>query len=259
MQLVVVVSPSAYLRTILEREAVAVETEASLRLLEGGVHELCAEWAGRHLLEIFPVGAIQKRTANSGGIGIDFAVALSPKTPHAMPVIYRSMENALQRAGHKPKRRNVSLAIDLHGTEVDLVPVKRESFTSEMHELYSVRRDTVMKSNLARNNRDIRESGRLEEIRVLKLWRDQLGLDFPSFYLELSVLAALRGRPTGELADNVWVTFGYLEKHFFARAALDPSHAINLVSDELTREQKLTIRDAAAAARAMRAWSDIIA
>ncbi|WP_417307943.1 hypothetical protein [Devosia sp.] len=252
-------SPSGYLRKILEREAVAVETEANLRLLEGRVHELCADWAGRHLLEIFPVGAVQKRTANIGGIAIDFAVALSPRTPHAVPVIYRSMESALQRAGYPTRRRNVSLAVDLDGTLVDLVPVKRESFTSEMHELYSVRRDTSMKSNLARNSRAIRDSGRLEEIRVLKLWRDKLGLDFPSFYLELSVLAALRGRPTGELADNVWVTFGYLEKHFFARAALDPSHAINLVSDELTRGQKLAIRDAAAAVRATRAWSDILA
>ena len=53
-------------------------------------------------------------------------------------------------------------------------------------------------------------SGRTEEIRVLKLWRRQKGIEFPSFYLELTVINALSGRRSGELAANVWTAFAYL-------------------------------------------------
>jgi hypothetical protein len=93
---------------------------------------------------------------------------------------------------------------------------------------------------------------------VLKLWRDQHGLDFPSFYLELSVVAALRRRPAAGLAENVWAVLGYLESLFPARSVLDPVNANNIVSDQLTPAGRDAVRRAAQYCRHGRAWSEII-
>ncbi len=251
-------SPSDYLRTILQREAVDTSVGAPLRRLEDEVQALCAGWAGRHLLEVYPTGAYEKGTANQSGTSIDFLVSLSPQTPFTMHQIYESLFAALERQRLTPLRRPVGMGLTLSGACIDIIPGKRESLANDIHELYSTRREASLKSNLGQHVLDTLESGRREEIRVLKLWRDQNGLEFPSYYLELTVIAALRRRPYGELAENVWHVLGYLEQLFVARAVLDAANANNVVSEELTALDKAAVAAAAAEARSGKAWSEIV-
>jgi hypothetical protein len=253
------VSPSDYLRTILQREAVDVGASAPLRALEAQVQALCEAWAGRYLLEVYPTGAYEKGTANHSGISIDFVVSLSPQTPFLARQVYESLWQHLECNGFELERRSVSIGLRLEGATVDILPAKRESLHNDIQEIYSSRRNAGMKTNLHHHVLDVIESGRREEIRVLKLWRDQHGLDFPSFYLELSTIAALRRRPLGELADNVWAALGYFEQLFVGRAILDPSNANNVVSAELTMSEKMAIATAASGTRATRSWTEIVA
>ena len=252
------VSPSDYLRAILQREAVETGVNAPLRQLEAEVQALCEGWAGRYLLEVYPAGAFEKGTANQSGIGIDFIVSLSPQTPFLTKQIYESLYAHLQRSGFEPERRPVSIGLRVEGANVDIVPAKRESLNNDVHEIFSTRRLAPMKTNLNHHVLDVIESGRHEEIRVLKLWRDQHDLDFPSFYLELSTIAALRRRPLGELADNVWAALGYFEQLFVGRAILDPANANNVVSGEMAMGEKMTVGSAATATRKTRSWSEIV-
>lgn len=253
------VSPSDYLRAILQRDAVDTTAGAALRRLEAEVHALCETWAGRYLLEVYPAGAYEKGTANQSGISIDFVVSLSPQTPFTLRQIYESLHSHLQRSGLEAERRAVSIGLQLKGAVIDIVPARRESLNNDVHELYSPRRGAPLKTNLNHHVLDLIESGRREEIRILKLWRDQHGLDFPSFYLELSTVAALRRRPLGELADNVWAALGYFEQLFVGRAILDPANANNVVSAEMTTNEKMAIAAAASATRATRSWTEIVA
>jgi hypothetical protein len=252
------VSPSEYLRAILHREALDTGVDAPLRQLEAGVQALCGAWAGRYLLEVYPVGGFEKGTANQSGTNIDFVVSLSPQTPFLIKQIYESLFAHFQRSGLEPERRTVSIGVRLDGAMVDIVPAKRESLGNDIHEIYSARRMTAIKTNLNQHVLDVIESGRREEIRILKLWRDQHELDFPSFYLELSIIAALKRRPFGELADNVWAALGYFEQLFVGRAILDPANANNVVSGEMAMGEKLAIASAATATRGTRSWTEIV-
>ena len=253
------VSPSDYLRAILRREAVEAGAHAPLRALETEVLRLCQGWAGRYLLEVYPAGAFEQGTANRSGISIDFIVSLAPQTPFRIGQIYESLFAHFEREGLWPVRRSISIGLTLGGVNVDIVPARRESLGTDIQEVYSSRRGTAMKTDLNHHVLDAIESGRREEIRVLKLWRDQHGLDLPSFYLTLATIAALRRRPLGELADNVWVALGYFEQLFVGRAILDPANANNIVSAELTTNEKMAIAAAASATRAARSWAGIVA
>src|SRR5690606_7990545 len=106
--------------------------------------------------------------------------------------------------GYEPERRDLATTVVLKGVRVDVVVGRREAMTTDVHEFWAERSQRTIKTNLTEHVLDVAASGRTEEIRVLKLWRDQLGLDFPSFYLELSTIAALRRRPKRALAENVW-------------------------------------------------------
>src|ERR1043165_3927155 len=101
------VSPSDYLRAILQREQVDTSANAPLRALETQVQALCEAWAGKYLLEVYPAGAFEKGTANQSGTSIDFIVSLSPQTPFLTKQIYESLYAHFQRNGYEPERRAV--------------------------------------------------------------------------------------------------------------------------------------------------------
>ena len=252
------VSADAYLRGLLSREAVDISLRSPLRTLEADIFDLCHGFAGRRLLEVYPGGAFEKGTANASGIAIDFVASFSPLATEPMQALYEGLFAELAAQGWDPVRRDVSIAMMVGDLAVDIIPARRESLSTDTHELWLDRQQRALKTNLGQHVLDTISSGHRDEIRVLKLWRDQNGLDFPSFYLELSVAAALRKRPVAGLAENVWAIFGYLETLFPARSVVDPASPLNVVSDQLKAPGREAVRRAAQEARAGRAWSEII-
>jgi len=254
------VNADQYLRQILAREAVECGVGAPLRRLEAVIWRLCQEWAGEDLVDVAATGAFEKGTANLSGVPIDFLATVSSDTARPVAALYEDLFLLLELKGHEPVERGVAIGIRLGDVPVDIVPARRRAApAAEEHQLHSSRTHKPIYTNLAWHQHDITNSDRLEEIRAIKLWRDQHGLDFPSLYLEFTVITALRGKPHGTLAANVWSVLGYLASLFVARAVIDPSNAINIVSDELGAPEKQRIRAAALLARSGRPWQDIIA
>jgi hypothetical protein len=252
------VSADSYLREILARESIDSGIRSPLRALEADVLGLCRDFCGSDLLEVHPTGAFEKGTANASGVSIDFLASFSPASPVPVHDLYEALFDGLQSEGLEPVRRDVSVALMLDGIAVDIVPGKREAMITDVHEIWLTRLGRPVKTNLTQHVLDAVACGRRDEIRVLKIWRDQHGLDLPSFYLERSAVAALRQQPLGTLAENVWAALGYLEKLFPARSILDPANANNIVSDQLGSPAKDTVRKAAQYARSGRAWAEII-
>ena len=94
-------------------------------------------------------------------------------------------------------------------------------------------------------------------LRILKLWRNQKQLDFPSFYLELTVIDALSGA-RGTLSDNVWTVLEYLRDRFSKARVVDPANTNNVISDDLSDADKLKIEIAASQARRAKDWNEIV-
>jgi hypothetical protein len=152
----------------------------------------------------------------------------------------------------------VSIGIRVNGHDVDMVPAKRQDNYSNDHSLYRRRADTWTKTNVASHINLVSASRRTQEIRILKLWRNQKGIDFPSFYLELSVIAALSGKRSGDFSANVWTTLIYLRDRFANARVVDPANTNNVISDDLTISGKASV--AAAASKALNAtnWKEIV-
>jgi hypothetical protein len=103
----------------------------------------------------------------------------------------------------------------------------------------------------------VRGARRINETRIIKLWRNQKGLDFPSFYLELTVIDALRGRHVGNLSANVVTVLEYLRDRFQYARVVDPANTNNIISDDMTAAEHATI--STAATRTLGAtWGDLV-
>ncbi|WP_200894540.1 nucleotidyltransferase domain-containing protein [Sphingomonas sp. SRS2] len=203
------------------------------------------QWANRFLRSVTPSGSFAKGTANKSGTDIDLFISLSEDTPETLKAIYDLLFKAVSEAGYRPKRQNVSINATIAGYDVDLVPAKRQNAASSDHSLYRSRADTWTKTNVDTHISTVIRTGRQQQSRLLKLWRTQKGLEFPSFYLELTVIEALRGKPVQDLSQSVVTVLEYLRDKFVAARVLDPANGNNIISDDVTLAGKNAIRRAA--------------
>lgn len=126
------------------------------------------------------------------------------------------------------------------------------------HTLYWRKKDSWVLTNVAEHLRVVTGSGRAQEIRALKIWRERQRLDFSSFYLELTVIDALWGRRGQGLAENVRRVLQYLADDFPRARVVDPANPHNVISDSYGPEEKRAIAMAARKALGMRRWQQVL-
>jgi hypothetical protein len=199
-----------------------------------------------------------KETATRGSTDLDILVSLRSDTPVTLKDIYYNLNDFLTANGLRTQLRNVSIQVHWLGFAIDIVPGRRQHALGGDHSLFSRRRDSWLQTNPYKHLALVTGSPRRVHIRLTKIWRDCHGLDFPSFYLELSVLEALRGRAPLRLAANMVAVLNFLATEFEARRLLDPANSNNIVSDELTREEKASIRRAAQRSLAADNWGTVV-
>lgn len=247
----------AYLQQILAREEIGVGYNSPAAVAQMELTPLIREWAGPYLLDISPSGSFAKGTANRSGTDVDLFISISESCNNTLKEIYELLFKRMQEKGLSPKRQNVSINVKVKGIDIDLVPGKRQNAFSHDHSLYRRRADTWTKTNVSTHINHVRNAGRLSETRILKLWRNQKGLDLPSFYLELTTIAALAGK-YGGLSENVWLTFHYLRDYFVNASVVDPANTNNIISDDLTVAERGRIKAAAESALGARNWNEIV-
>ena len=247
-----------YIRQVLTRHAVARGSSSPAERTGQALYPWIAAWAGSCLAEVRFSGSYAKGTGISGTTDVDLFISLKADTNGTLSDIYWNLYRTAQSAGLSPRAQNVSVGIAFQGLSVDLVPGRIQSGYTHWHSLYRRRKDSWTQSNVAKHIEFVGCSGRTEEIRAIKIWRKLAGLDWPSFYLELTVLDACYGRAVGDLANNVWQTFRYIASNLATAHVVDPSNTNNFLSDELTATEKATIIAAANRALAQDNWNKIL-
>lgn len=247
----------AYLEWLLAREDVDRSPTSPALQVRALLTPYLMRWGNGYIETIVPSGSYAKGTANASGTDIDLFISLRRETPNTLREIHDTLFNALERARLRPKRQNVSVNVALSGKSIDLVPGKRQDTNSWDHSLYRRKADTWTKTNTAIHIGVVGQSGLVKEMRLMKLWRDQNGLDWPSFFLELTVIAALAERRF-DLPGNVVAVLLYLRDNFVNARVVDPANQNNVISDDLTNAEKLQIRAAAVTALEARQWIEVI-
>jgi hypothetical protein len=243
-----------HLFTILRRET--VDTSLAQAVLNT-LRPIIVPWANQYLAGIAPSGSFAKGTAIKSGTDIDLFISLKPETRETLKEIYYSLLRRMQEAGLSTNAQNVSINVRVGNYSVDLVPGKRQNNLGTDHSLYRRRKDTWTQTNVGKHIQHVRNANRLQETRIIKLWRNQKGLDFPSFYLEMAVIAALSGARSGNLSGNVLRVLEYLRTAFVNAWFLDPANTNNVISDDLNMTERAAIQRAATAATGG-TWGDLV-
>jgi hypothetical protein len=207
--------------------------------------QLIAAWGDGNLFNVQISGSYAKGTGITGSTDIDLLLSLKSDTPGTPKDIYYELYKWLDDRHLSPSKRNVSIGLWYSGVSVDLVPARKESGNSNNDILFKNKSQSWIETNVQMHTKLISESGLLNEIRSIKIWRNLNKLTFPSFYLELTVLEALRKQPTHQLASNLLEVLRYLRDTFTQSRVVDPANSDNVVSDDLTSSEKALIQEVA--------------
>ena len=153
-------------------------------------------------------------------------LSYSPNTPGPLSAIQTSLADQFHG-----QVRNVSVRIAYKGLTVDLVPARANV-------LWQARFNTSLKTDIDKQIQYVRNSGLIDEILALKIWRRRHALRFPSFLMEL---ATIHARP-----KDFRALLHFLATDFPTTRLLDPANSNNVVSDLLTDVEKLRIARTAA-------------
>jgi len=215
-------------------------------------------WAGNSLDKIEISGSRAKGTAISIATDLDLFISLKSSTTTPLKEIYDSLYDTLTSNKITARKQNVSIGVQYAGYNVDLIPAKRQDNYGNDHSLYRSKANTWTKTNIATHINKVKNSNRISEIIAIKIWRERFSLDFPSMYLELTVIDALKGRHGNQLATNFMTVLDYLIKDFLNKTIYDPANTNNIISDDLYKYEKESIIKQAEESRKASTWDKII-
>lgn len=251
-------TPDQYVQTILAKYAVARGPTSPAERLGATVAAPLRSWAGQQLNAIQYAGSYAKETGVHGVSDVDVLVSLKADTTNSLKQIYDDLYSLAQSQGWSPRKQNVSVGVTINGTRGDLVPGKVQAGQHDYHRLYLRKKDSGTQTNVASHVNTVRNSGRVLEIRAVKIWRMLHGLDFPSLYLELFVIDALSSRSLTSLAENVLHALRAMGASLASKRVMDPANPKNVLSDDLTKQEKERIATLAAQSARRPRWKEII-
>lgn len=233
-----------YVASVVEKYRVAADPASPSHHAADAVLPVVKEWGKQYLAGMTLSGAYAKNTAISLSSHVDVLVALSPVPGKDMKSIFWNLFEYLSDRNMRPRTRDVSIQVEARGCKVDLIPACRDRGALG-NLLFNKRLRGEVRTDIARHVHLVAESGRQQEICAFKIWRERRKLEFPSFYLELTVLHALEGERFGQLAENVTTVLRYIANRFERVNARDPANEDNIVSNDLTVAEKAAIAKAA--------------
>lgn len=244
-----------YVASIVEKYRVQVDTGSPAHCAADKILPLLKNWGKQYLLGLTLSGAYGKNTAVSLVSHVDVLIALSPVPSMPMKKVFWNLFEYLTEQNLRPRTRDVSVQLEHKGFRIDLVPSCREH---NQNLLFNKKTGATVETDLARHVHLIANSGRQQEICAVKIWRERSRLVFPSFYLELAVLRALEKEPFGHLAENVLAVMRFLSSRFDKAVLRDPANAENIVSNDLSADERDTIADAARKALYEENWKKLL-
>lgn len=246
-----------YAASIVEKYHVDADTGSPSHRAADEVIPLLKQWGRQYLQGLTLSGAYAKNTAITLSSHVDLLVALSPVPNMDMKKIFWSLFEYLTDQDLRPHTRNVSIQLQCKGLAVDLIPAFRNGGTAG-NVLFNKKAGCPVQTDVARHIHLVANSGRQQEICALKIWRERNSLDFPSLYLDLTVLHALEGERFGQLSDNVLTVLRYIAGHFEQAVVRDPANPKNVLSSDLSADAKLAVARAARNALYDENWKKMI-
>ena len=234
-----------HLREVLRQQNLTDQEINGLRGLRDQIEGQLSALPGRP--RFYYAGSYGKKTMIRARYDLDIVVYWPDTSTDTLRKIYDDVGRTLMRHWNRVEPKNVSWELPFVGDfHIDVVPGR--ALDAGYYEANLYRGDTgrSLKTSVKRHIDTVRGSGRTDTIRLMKLWRERKGVPFKkSFLIEMLTIEACKGMRTDEIAPQVVAALTYVRENILACNIVDPANSNNPLSDDLTYEQKTSIRQMA--------------
>ena len=245
-----------YLNELLERYRVEKIILKDGRLNE--IRRIVRSWAGNRINKMVLTGSNEKETSIKGESNGDLLISMKPVTGITLPNLVDSLECEMIKHGFRAHKNTSSFSVEINGLEIGLMPGIFQQGTLNYHEILLSGKRELKKTNINLHVNNVLESKKQQEIKLLKIWRNCQQLEFPSLYLELMVIKALRNQDGGNLMTNFITVLEFLRDAIRDEIVIDPANSDSRISDQLTPSEKEYIRERAKAGLEAKTIGEVI-
>jgi hypothetical protein len=253
-----------YLEEILIKYTVKYTTHSLLEINE--LQEFLLNWGKRYCIEpkIYRSGSTAKETAISISSDYDFLISLGNHSETKSDIfnsLYTSLSN--KYGSYNIRKQRSSIRVTTSSNKIDIVPAKSIGYND--FTIFNSKTGGWTQTNIQQHINDILYSGRLKEIKLMKIWRENHKLDIPSIYLEyliIRVILKCKPKDSANLCNNFIsilndISLPTNNNHLFIRID-DPSNSNNILSNLLSNTEKQSIIEQAKISVGKRYLRDII-
>lgn len=204
-------------------------------------------------------GSFGKNTMVKARYDLDIVVYWPSTATYTIKSIYDGVGDVLKRNWKYVNSKTVAWELPFDsGFHIDVVPGRALDPQYYEANLHRVDKGTTLKTSLKKHIDTVRGSGRLDAVRLMKLWRIRNNVPFKkSFALEVMTLEGCKGKQVGALEQELLGAYKYIRDNIRTCNVSDPANGSNSLTDDLDAPSRYSIEQAAQAAIDARLWSQV--
>ena len=252
-------SNDSYLRDLLTKQELTDKELDALRDLRDKI-ENSLRSSLKSVQRVYYAGSFGKKTMIREQYDLDIVVYWANDCGFSLKNIYEGVGNVLRKDWKYVNPKTVAWELRFQGGfHIDVVPGRALDNTYRYANLYRRDKDTSLQTSIKVHIDTVRNSGRRDVIRLMKLWRVKRSVPFKkSLALELITIEGCKGLRTDELEKQLISALTHVRDNILTVKIVDPANTNNVVSDEITNEERKLIKAAADAAVKTTYWSGVL-
>lgn len=202
-------------------------------------------------------GSYGKKTIIRERYDLDIVIYWPNTTQYTIKGIYDGVGKQLKKEWRVVNSKNVSWEIPFRdGFHIDVVPGRAIDDSYKEANLYRVDTGTTLKTSIKTHIDTVRNSGRRDVIRLMKLWRERKKVPFKkSFLLEMMTIEGSKGKYL--LTSQFISALEYIRDNIETAQVKDPANSSNSLSDDISTADKRRIRSIAESTLKSSNWNQV--
>jgi len=204
-------------------------------------------------------GSYGKQTIIRERYDLDLVAYWPRSSEYTISGIYNEVGVQLKKAFQEVNSKTVAWEIPFeNGFHIDVVPGRAIDDRFFETNLYRTDTGTTLKTSLKTHIDTVKDSGRRDVVRMMKLWRERRQVPFKkSFLLELLTIEGCSGLSYTDLEIQLIGALRHITEKIETSNVLDPANSNNSLSDDISSTEKKQIRIEAQTALDMASWSHV--
>lgn len=204
-------------------------------------------------------GSFGKRTMVKARYDLDLVMYWPFTATYSIKGIYEAVGDILRKHWKVVNAKTVAWELPFDGGfHIDVVPGR--AMDAQYYEANLRRTDTgtTLKTSLKKHIDTVRGSGRVDVVRLMKLWKVRKAVPFKkSFLLELMTIDGCKGKQSDDLESQMIAALKYVRDNIKTCSVSDPANSNNSLSDDLDASARAAISQRADEAIKATYWREV--